>query len=258
MNVNSLTNKANREVCNVLIVDYATNEPYMYYEEANTTGLNISSDNVYARSHGTNKIAFQNPMTGEVSITAQVVPHKLYALFSDGIIDTQAEYYVRKKITCTTQGEIPLTVTGGTIIAGTVVCYSEGHFGDKDGVQPGGMSITYASGKIESADLVANSVYEVGFMVSRTTGVQVVALNNKRKPKDVKIYMDTYDKDENGNLVPYRICIEKASIKRNLDLNFSSDGDPQEVTITFDILEKNKDNFIKLIEITDEIEINPT
>jgi len=259
MSTNIMTNKANREVCNVLIVDYATNKPYMYYEAANTTGLNISSDNVFARAHGTNKIAFQDPLTGELSITAQVVPHKLYALYSDGVIDTKADYYVRQKITCTTAGELPLAITGGTIITGTVVCYPEGRFGDDFALDPAGkgIQITYASNKIESAELTINSVYEVGFMVSRNTGVETIVLNNKRLPKDVKIYMDTFDKDENGNFIPYRICIEKASIKRNLDLSFSSDGDPQEVTIAFDIVEKDRDNFVKLIEITQEIEVNP-
>ena len=255
MSVNQLTNKANREVCNVLIVDYATDEPYMYYENANTTGLNISSDNVFARAHGTNKIIFQDPLTGEVSITAQVVPHKLYALYSDGVIDTKADYYVRQTVKCTTAGEIPLSVTGGTVVSGSVFVYAAGDFG---GTKIAG---TYATNKFTATttgDIAVNSTYEVGFMVSRSTGVQTVVLNNKRLPKDVKIYMDTFDKAEDGTFVPYRIIIKKAAIKRNMDLSFSSDGDPQEVTMTFDVLEKDRDNFVELVEITEEIQVNPS
>lgn len=255
MSVNKLTNKANREVCNVFIADYATDEPYMYYEAANTTGLNISSDNVFARAHGTNKIIFQDPLTGEVSITAQVVPHKLYALYSDGIIDTKADYFVRQKVTCTTAGEIPLNVTGGTVVTGSVFVYADGDFG---GTKIEG---TYATNKFTATtpgDIAINTTYEVGFMVSRSTGVQTVVLNNKRLPKDVKIYMDTFDKAEDGTFIPYRICIKKAAIKRNMDLSFSSDGDPQEVTLTFDVLEKDRDNFVELVEITEEIQVNPS
>lgn len=255
MSVTNLTNKANREVCNVLIVDYATDEPYMYYEAANTTGLNISSDNVFARAHGTNKITFQEPLSGEVSITAQVVPHKLYALYSDGVIDTKADYFVRQTVKCTTDGEIPLSVTGGTVVSGSVFVYAAGDFGGTKIVG------TYATNKFTAttaADIAANSTYEVGFMVSRSTGVQTVVLNNKRLPKDVKIYMDTFDKAEDGTFIPYRICIKKAAIKRNMDLSFSSDGDPQEVTLTFDALEQDRDNFVELVEITEEIQVNPS
>lgn len=248
------TNKANREVCNVQIVDYATKEPYMDYKLANTTGLSISSDSVYAMGHGSRQIAFQNPLEGTVTITAQVVPFKVYALYSDGIIDTTADYYVHQTIKCETAGELPLNVTGGTVVAGTVFVYPKGQFGGTkiDGV-------TYAENKITATGgLTVNTEYEVGFMVSRESGVQKVELNNARLPKDVTIYMDTFDKDENGNIVPFRITVKKATIQRNLDLSFSSEGDPQEITLTFDILEKNKNEFVEITEITEEIAVNPS
>lgn len=248
-----LKGKANREVCNIQILDYATKKPFMNFEYANTTGLSLSSDSVYAMAHGSRKISFSNPLEGQVTITAQVLPTKMYALYSDGVIDTTASYYNMKTIACTTDGEISLNVTNGTVIAGTVFVYAAGEYGEKaiDG--------TFASGKFtatNTSDIKKDTSYDVGFMVSRESGVQKITLNNKRIPKDVTIYMDTFDKDEDGNLVPFRVNVLKATIQRNLELNFSSEGDPREVTLTFDILEKDRDNFVELVEITEDIEVN--
>lgn len=246
--------KANREVCNVKILDYANKAPICDFKYANTTGLSITSDSVYAMAHGTRKIAFNNPLEGTITITAQVLPIELYALYSDGIIDTSASYYTSATIACTTAGELPLTVSSGTIVAGSIFVYPEGEYGKTP------IAGTFAEGKFTAttaSDIAVGNKYEVGFMISRSTGVQKITLNNSRVPKDVTICMDTFDKNESGQWVPIRINVLKATIQRNLELSFSSEGDPQEVTLTFDILEKDKDNFVEYIELTEEIEVNP-
>ncbi|MBQ2396119.1 MAG: hypothetical protein II304_03625 [Bacteroidales bacterium] len=246
--------KANREVCDVQIVEYATKAPIVDFRYANTTGLSITSDSVYAMAHGTRKIAFNNPLEGQITITAQVLPYQLYAMYSDGVIDTTASYYKTATITCDTAGELPLKVSDGTIVAGTVFVYPAGEYGGTP------INGTFATDKFTATtegDLVAGTAYEVGFMLTREQGVQKITLNNSRVPKDVAIYMKTFNKDVDGNLVPFYMNVLKATIQRNLELSFTSEGDPQEVTLTFDILEKDKDNFVELIEITEEVEINP-
>jgi hypothetical protein len=252
-------NKANRKVCNVQIVDYKTKAPYMEYKLANTTGLNISSDSVYAMGDGSRQIAFQNPLEGSVTIEAQVVPFKIYALYSDGIIDTTADCYMRATITCATADELPLSVSDGTIVAGSVFVYPEGQFGGTaiTEIAYSSSTNTIAPESGKSGKFVKDSKYEVGFLLTRSTGVQKVALNNSRLPKDVTIYMDTFDKADDGNIVPFRITIKKATIQRNLDLSFSSEGDPQSITMTFDILEQDKNNFVEITEITEDATINP-
>lgn len=254
MSITNLTNAANREVCNVHIVDYKTGEPYMDYRYANTTGLSLTSDSVAARGHGAERVTFYDPLTGEFTISAQVYPHKLLALYSDGVIDTTASYYVKETIKCATAGELPLAVTGGTVVAGTVFVYAVGDYG---GTKIAG---TYATNKFtatETTDITVGAEYEVGFMVARTEGVQTIVLNNKRTPKSVAIYLDTFDKDEEDNIIPKRIIIKKASVNRNPNLSYSSDGDPQTLDMSFKILEKDRDNVVEVVEITEEIQVNP-
>lgn len=73
--------------------------------------------------------------------------------------------------------------------------------------------------------------------------------NNNKTPKDFFIQMETVDKDEKGNLVPVRITAYKASPTRKLDLSFSSDGDPAEITIEMSVLQNEDGDVMDIIEI---------
>lgn len=248
-------NKANRQVCDVDIRILQTMAPYLNFETANTTTAGVSSENVYAMAKGARRITFQDPMTGTMTIEAQVVPFKFWALLSDGTIESKAVYAASAKVKCATGGELPLKVTGGTVVAGTVFVYPEGEFGDPASVIDG----TFASDKFTASaeeKLSEGKTYEVAFMVNRDSGVKRVAFNNKKLPKDYYITMKTVDKDEQDNLVPYVLTAYKASIQRNFELSFSSEGDPASVTLTFDLMEDKDGNVLDMIEISDDITVN--
>ena len=244
---------ANREVCNVTIRDLATGAPFMRYEYANTTGINLTSDNVYARAHGTNKIAFNNPMEGEVTIAAQVLPWKVYSLYSDSTMDNKADVFHVADVESSGAGTIALAVNNGTIVEKSVYVYKMGDFGGKQ-IEGNFSGDTFTATHTE--EIKEATKYSVGFMVAHTSGVSKIALNNKKLPKDISIDMDTIFKDENGNFVPMHISVKKATIVRNLDLSFSSEGDPVETTLTFSVLEKNADEFVDIVEITEPMKVN--
>jgi len=251
-------NKANRQVCDVDIRILKTNAPFLYFETANTTTAGISSDNVYAMAKGTRRIAFQNPIEGTMSIEAQVYPFKFFSLFSDGEITSDAAYAVRTTVKATTAGELPLAVSSGdSIVAGTVFVYPVGSFGDEDALIKG----TFASNKFTAttnSEIAVDTEYEVGFVVNRNSGVKRITFNNKKIPKDYKIYMNTLNKEEDGTLVPYLMTAYKATIQRSFELSFSSDGDPASVTMNFDLLEDNDGNVLDMVEVTEELKINPS
>ena len=175
-------------------------------------------------------------------------------MLSDGVIDDEAIYADSQTITCATAGELSLTVpTNGTIQAGTVFAYPEGEFGDEGSVIAG----TFASGKFTAttaSDIAVGKDYVVGYVVSRTStdgnAVKSVTFNNKRLPKDFYITMKTLDKDEDGVLTPFLITVYKATIQRNFELSFSSEGDPASVTLTFDTLENKDGDVMSFVELT--------
>lgn len=240
-------NKANRQVCDVDIRVLKTMAPFLFFDTANTTTAGLSGDSVYAMKKGTRAIAFHNPIEGTMTIEAQVMPFKAYSLFSDGTIETTAAYAKKETIKCTVAGK--LTVTGAKV--GTVFVYAADDFG---GTQIEG---TYASGTFtatNAADIVADTEYEVGYIVEKTSNVKKVSFNNKKVPKDYYITMMTLDKGEDDSLTPFIMTAYKASIQRNFELSFSSEGDPASVTITFDLLEDKNGNVLDMVEDTSDAE----
>lgn len=243
-------NKANRQVCDVDIRFLKTMAPFMFFETANATTMGIDSSVVFARAKGTNRIPFHDPLTGTMSIEAQVYPFKFFALMSDGTIANEALYADVATIKCETAGELSLTVKNGTIQAGTVFAYPVDSYGDESAMIAG----TFANDKFTATSaekIVAGDTYRVGYVVNRT-GVKKVSFNNKKLPRDYYITMSTVDKDENDLLVPFKITAHKAAVQRSFEISFSSEGDPATVTMTFDLLESKDGDFVDMIEIEDD------
>lgn len=245
-------NKANRQVCDVDIRILKTMAPFLNFDTANTTTAGLSADSVYAMAKGSRRIAFANPLEGTMTIEAQVYPFKFFALLSDGEIETTAAYAASQVVAAENAGELSIEVNNGTIAAGTVFVYPADAFGDEASMIEG----VFAEGKFTATDaekITAGSSYKVGYIVNRT-GVKKITFNNKRLPKDYFITMTTVDKDEEGLLTPFIITAYKASIQRNFELSFSSEGDPASVTLTFDLMEDKNGNILDMVELTEDAE----
>lgn len=246
-------NKANRQVCDVDIRILKTMAPFLKFDTANTTTAGLSGDSVYAMAKGSRKISFANPVEGTMTIEAQVYPFKLFSLLSDGAIETSAAYADSQTITATEAGKLTISADKGEIKAGTVFVYPEGLYGDETSAIAG----TFTSGVFTATtegDIAVDSTYEVGYIVTRTSGVKRISFNNKKLPKDYYITQKTVDKDEEDVLTPFVMTAYKASIQRNFELSFSSEGDPASVTLTFDLLEDKNGNVLDMVELTDDAE----
>lgn len=243
-------NKANRQVCDVDIRDLKTKQPFLFFDTANTTTAGLTGDSVYAMKKGTRAIAFHNPIEGTMTIEAQVVPFKVYSLFSDGTIDSTAIRSVKKTIAATAAGSVDITVgDGATVVDGTVFVYAEGEFGYSP------IEGTFADGKFtatEAANIESGKNYEVGYLVKKTKGVQKVAFNNNKVPKDFYIEMSTLDKDEEGTMTPFIITAYKATPERNFELSFSSEGEPASLTISMQLMADKEGNVMDIVEDTSE------
>lgn len=245
-------NKANRQVCDVDIRVLKTLAPFLFFDTANTTTAGLSGDSVYAMAKGQRAIAFHNPLEGTMTIEAQVIPFKFYSLFSDGTIQSTGIQAVHKKVTAD-GSTIKIETASGDVKTGTVFVYPAGSFGDETALIAG----TFASGVFtptENAAITSGAEYEIGYIVNRTSGVKRVSFNNKRVPKDYFITMNTVEKDEEGVLTPYIITAYKASVERNFELSFSSEGDPASVTLTFNLLADKNGDVMDILEDTEAAE----
>lgn len=243
-------NKANRQVCDVDIRILNTMMPFLKFSTANTTTAGLSSDSVYAMAKGSRQIAFPNPLQGTMTIEAQVYPFKFFALLSDGEITSNAAYADTQTVIASAGGSLDMTLPeGGSVVAGTVFVYPEDSFGDENALIEG----TWENNKFTattSEEIVSGAKYTVGYVINRTSGVKKISFNNSKLPKDYYITQKTVDKDENGLLTPFVMTAYKASIQRNFDLSFSSEGDPASVTLTFDLMEDKNGNVFDMVELT--------
>lgn len=241
------TNKANRQVCDV---DIRTldKKPVLFFETANTTSQEISADSVYAMAKGTRKIAFANPIEGTISIEAQVYPFELYSLMTGGKIQTSAAYPVKQDIVADANGKI--TIKDTNVMEGSVFVYAAGEWGDEE------IAGTFADGTFTATtegDIESGRTYEVGYVVTKNSGVKKISINNKNLPKAYYITMNTVEKDENDVLTAFKLIFYKAQPQRNFSLSQSSEGDPASITMTFDLLEDKDKNISEMIEIEEDV-----
>ena len=236
-------NMANRQCCDVHILDYATKKPWMLVDFCNTTTAGFSADAVYANKKGAKDIKFDNPLEGTMKLNFQVHPFQIYALYSDGEIETSALIARRENVTGRTAGKLTLT---NTPKAGTVYAVDP----ETGKIIEGTVSAKEFTATTTS-EIKEGTTYEVSYLEEKTAGVKKISFNNKKTPKDFFIQMETVDKDEKGNLVPVRITAYKASPNRTLDLTFASDGDPAEIEIELSVLQNEDGDVMDIIEITE-------
>lgn len=238
-------NKANRQVCDCDIRFLDTKKPFLFFDTANTTTVGLTGDSVYAMKKGTRAVAFQNPIEGTLTIEAQVVPFKFFAMMSDGTIETDAVKAIKKTIKATTAGS--LSIPGA--VAGTVYVFAEGDFGGTE------IKGTYASDTFTATtaeDIAANTNYEVGYITTKTTGVKRVSFNDAKIPRDYYITMSTLDKDEEGTLTPFIITAYKATVNRDFEMSFNSEGDPVSYSISFSLMADKDNNVLDFVEDTSD------
>ena len=230
-NIATDLNMANRQCCDLDIRDYKTKAPWMFADFCNTTTANISADAVYANKKGAKCIKFDNPLEGTITMEFQVSPFRIYAMLSDGEIETSAVIARREEIV----GEAGSVTITKTPVAGSVFV--------TDLTTGKSIAGTFSEKKFtatQASDIEAGTTYEVSYLEEKTSGVKKVSFNNKKVPKDFFIQ------------IPMRLTAYKACPQRNFEISFASDGDPSTITITCDLLLDHDGNVLDMIEITSE------
>ena len=237
MSMNEFTNMANRKAADVDIRKLANKEPFLFFDKANVTTAGFSADDTFAMAKGAEAIGFSNPGKGTMTVEAQVVPIRFYALMSNGVVSVSGVKAVKETIKCSTGGK--LTVTGAD--AGSVFVYKKGEVG---GTSIAGQYTADTFTATQDDDIVANTEYDVCYLKTETTGHHRVSFNNKVDTLDYYVTMITEGKDETGALAAYQLTAYKAKPKKSFDVSWSSTGDPATVKIEFTCLEDSDGNVL--------------
>lgn len=239
---------ANRDCVDMIISQYNDGTPLMYIDYANASSVELTGEAVYAYGghNHVKRVTFQGNREATLTLETQVQSFKLYQLITGGDIKTTGVTLVqREELTATSTGlELSETPEANTIY---VFAYDD-DCGTKLDVSSNGKKIT-------GTGLAASKKYIVYYKVKKSTAgdtkVTSISLGAADYGQDVTITGLTYMKTEGGVNVPYRIVAYKAQAQSNATWGFSNDGDPQTLTITFDLMadSKNGDKMLDLIMI---------
>ena len=237
------SNMANREVCDLIFVDYATKKPFLNMDYANVSTTELTGESVFAyggKGHP-KRVQFSGERSGTLTIETQMQSVKLWQLITGGDTDKSAKYVVRKALSTADGTTVALE---DTPVTDTVVVYADGDdCGTELECSIEGKNITLTSA-LNAGDKVI-----VYYMKEVASGVERVNIKSTSFPKNFIVYGDTIMKTEDDEILPYRLVAAKCAPQSNLSLSFSSSGDPGSVSITCDLLADQDDNILDLILI---------
>lgn len=238
-------NMANRMCCDLDIRDYYTKAPVMRVDFCKTTTYGFNSDAVFANRKGAKAIKFESPLEGNIDITFQVHPFKVYSLLNGGQVLTDALLVRHENITASVDGKLTLQHSP---IMGSVFVYTEDDFTGQE-IQGSVAGNTFTSQT--TSDIKSGQIYTVGYLEKKTDGVKRITFNNRNYSSVYYIQMITTNKDEDGNDVGMRLIAYKCCPKRELEIQFSSDDSPAEITMSFECFQDENKNVMDIVKIED-------
>ena len=235
---NVVTQMANREVCNLVFVDYKTKKPFLDVDYANVTTTEMTGEAVYAYGGWGHpkRITFHGERGGTIAIETQITPFKLYSLITGGAVQTGASWLKREVVTATAADT--LTISNTTVTSVSVLPLDDGDGDVIDG--------TASSGTVSATGVVSGKRYACFYTVT-LSNAKKISIKSTTFPGYFTVYGETKDKMEDGTDALYRMIAYKAAPQTDFSLSFSNTGDPASITITCDLMADTNNNILDLI-----------
>ena len=237
-------NMANREVCDLIFVDYTTKKPFLNLDFANVTTTELTGESVFAyggKGHP-KRIQFSGERSGTITIETQIQTVKLWQLITGGEVTKSAKFVTRVETTVGSGGTA-ITLTD-TPVSGSVVVYkADDDCGAELACSVDSKAVTLSSALTEGDKVIVYYMKEV------TDKVQRINIKSTSFPKNFIVYGDTIMKTEDDEVLPYKLTAYKVAPQSNMSLSFSNNGDPGSITITCDLMADGDDNILDLVLI---------
>ena len=226
-------NMSNKEVADLIFLEYTSQKPYMNLDFANVTTTNLETSREFATGGqgAPNRVSFDYGRKGTLKIDTQIATMKLFSMLSGADLATSFKYAKRYELAAV---DGKLTVTD-EIVAGTVNVFAEG---DDCGTA---IKVTVADKEITLPTDNNTGNFIVYAIVNVATGAKSVKFNSKTFPKAFTIYGVTPWKTEDDEIAEMHLTYYKAVPQSTFELAFSNSGIIN-MSITCDLLaDKNDD-----------------
>lgn len=236
---NKNANFANREVADLMLVDYSTKKLFLNVDWANVTSTSFEGDRVFATGGqgAPNRVQFDGSRTGTLTIEAQVYPVKVFQMLSGNDLGTTANFLKREKVTAADTTKLEVSAE----IASTAVQVFKAD--DDLGTE---ITTTGATGK-EITCTVESGVEYIVYYYAKQAAAQVVHLDSRHFPKAYRVEGSIPYKTENDDIIEAHPIWYKAAPQAGFELSWQNTGDPVSLTMTFDVLADENGDMFSLI-----------
>lgn len=236
---NKNANFANREVADLMLVDYSTKKLFLNVDWANVTSTSFEGDRVFATGGqgAPNRVQFDGSRTGTLTIEAQVYPVKVFQMLSGNDLGTTANFLKREKVTAADTTKLEVSAE----IASTAVQVFKAD--DDLGTE---ITTTGATGK-EVTCTVESGVEYIVYYYAKQAAAQVVHLDSRHFPKAYRVEGSIPYKTESGDIIEAHPIWYKAAPQAGFELSWQNTGDPVSLTMTFDVLADENGDMFSLI-----------
>ncbi len=236
---NKNANFANREVADLMLVNYSTKKLFLNVDWANVTSTSFEGDRVFATGGqgAPNRVQFDGSRTGTLTIEAQVYPVKVFQMLSGNDLGTTANFLKREKVTAADTTKLEVSAE----IASTAVQVFKAD--DDLGTE---ITTTGATGK-EVTCTVESGVEYIVYYYAKQAAAQVVHLDSRHFPKAYRVEGSIPYKTENDDIIEAHPIWYKAAPQAGFELSWQNTGDPVSLTMTFDVLADENGDMFSLI-----------
>lgn len=231
-------NMANREVCNLIFVDYKTKKPFLNVDYANVSTAGLTGESVYAYGGWGHpkRITFYGERGGTIGFETQITPFKLYSLMTGAEVENTAKWLKREVVTATTAGT--LTISDTKAVEASVFAFEDDCGEELENV--------IESGAITCDGIESGKKYVV-YTMQNLEGVQKLAITATTFPNYFTAYMETKDKTEDGDEMLFRMIAYKCAPQTEMNLEFSNTGDPATLSVTCDLMIDDDNNMLDMV-----------
>lgn len=238
-----------KDACNVLITSRSTNKPFLYADYLNSCSLSVSSEPVFARAKGINKITFNGAKTGTFTMETEIFEIKYLALILGGEVSKEAGKFAKRYVG-TVNGEGVITLPEEPV-EGSISTFVLGRDG-KEHVKEvevvpeiEGSTLTYRSGAPEEGQSIA--VYYL-VEVPEATKIKV---NDAVQSEAFKIEGITAIRNEFNEDELFQLRIFNAKPQTNAELTMSAEN-VSSFSATFDLMVDENNEMIELLMLPAE------
>ena len=237
-----------KDAANITIIDRADKKPFMYSDYLNSCSLSISSEAVYARAKGINKISFDGAKEGTFTMETEIFEFKYLALIIGGMVSTE-EADISKRIVASVNAENKITLPG-LAVEGSVSVFKLDR--DKkthiEEVTP--QSVGENASKTEitfEEEITSDDALAVYYLVKMPNATKI-KVSDKVNSKSFQIDGITSIRNEFGEDELFQIRIFNARPQTNAELSLSAEN-VSTFSATFDIMTDENNNMVELTKI---------